>query len=183
MNSLSWYWPLEWPNRVGFHKPTAPALTHGAQAATRRASSPRFAQGGRLELLMQGIWPPSVHSPHNRRSTVVGLASPSGSAHPTTPGPSPSCYRSLGMALRGCAPWVTPGFRTCLRHLLTPWLAGGGRLPPTTERARNSPLNPLPSRAEEWPLRGLLFHAGASEGPASERRADKRWMAWEDVVA
>jgi len=179
MNALSWYWPLEWPNRVGFPKPTAPAQPHGARAASPRASSPRLAQGGRVELLMQGICPLCVHSPHNRRSTVVGLASSGDSAHPTTPGPSPSCYRSLGMALRGCAPWVTPGFRTCLRHLLTPWLAGGGRLTPTTARARNSPLNPLPSRPKEWPLRGLLFHAIASVGPASDVRSTRRTTSQE----
>jgi hypothetical protein len=173
MNALSWYWPEEWPRGVGFHKPTAPAQPRGARAASPRASSPRLAQGGSFESLMQGICPRRVHSPHNRLSNVVGLAPPIGSAHPTTPGPAPSRYRSPGLALRGCAPGVTLRLRTCLRHLLT-LLAGGGRLTPTTARARNSPLNPLPSRVKVWPLRGHLSYSVRSVGPASDEPLTER---------
>ena len=78
------YWPKEWAKTVGFHKPAVrPARPHIASSS--RALSPPLDQGGRVENLMQGIWPQRGHSPHNRLSTVVGLASASCLADPTTP--------------------------------------------------------------------------------------------------
>ncbi len=78
------YGPKEWAKTVGFHKPTVrPARPHIASSS--RASSPPLDQGGRLENLMQGIWQQRGHSPHNRFSTVVGLAQAFALANPTTP--------------------------------------------------------------------------------------------------
>lgn len=78
------YWPKEWAKTVGFHKPAArPVRPHIASSS--RALSPPLDQGGTLENLMQGIWQQRGHSPHNRFSTVVVLASASALANPTTP--------------------------------------------------------------------------------------------------
>ena len=78
------YWPKGWAKTVGFHKPAVrPVRPHITSSS--RASSPPLDQGGRVENLMQGIWQQRSHSPHNRFSTVVGLASSSVLANPTTP--------------------------------------------------------------------------------------------------
>ena len=78
------YCPKEWAKGAGFHKPTVrPVRPHIASSS--RALSPPLDQGGRLENLMQGIWQQRGHSPHNRFSTVVVLASANVLANPTTP--------------------------------------------------------------------------------------------------
>jgi hypothetical protein len=67
MSGLFYCWPQRWAAAVGFHKPTVGGLTPPTSPSWR-ASSPRLGQGGRGETLMQGIWPRSGHSPHNRVS-------------------------------------------------------------------------------------------------------------------
>ena len=87
MKDVFWYCPQEWAKGVGFHKPTVGGLTPPT-LPSQRALSPRLGQGGRVETLMQGIWPRRGHSPHNRISTVVGLEPlPYGLpfSNPTTP--------------------------------------------------------------------------------------------------
>jgi hypothetical protein len=87
MNALSYYWPLRWPAAVGFHKPT-PQAARRRSTPSLRTSSRRLGQGGRVETIMQGIWPRGGHSPHNLVSTVVGLEPlPYGLpfSNPTTP--------------------------------------------------------------------------------------------------
>ncbi len=79
------YGPQVLAERVGLQWPTAGAF---GPASSPRASSPRLDQGGTLETLMQGIWQPRGHSPHNRFSTVVVLASANAFANPTTPAPA-----------------------------------------------------------------------------------------------
>jgi hypothetical protein len=84
MTKLFYYWPKGWAKAAGFHKPTVrPVRPHIASSS--RALSPPLDQGGRLENLMQGIWQQRGHSPHNRFSTVVVLASANVLANPTTP--------------------------------------------------------------------------------------------------
>ena len=85
MNALFYYWPLEWPKGVGFHKPAVRRPGRPHYTTRQRALSPRLVQGGSIEILMQGIWPNRSHSPHNLLSIVVGLTPPCGSTHPTTP--------------------------------------------------------------------------------------------------
>lgn len=75
---MSRYWPMVLAKGVGYQWPTPRDSNH-------RASSPRLEQGGSVEILIQGIWPAADHSPRNRISTVVGLATPGRSAHPTAP--------------------------------------------------------------------------------------------------
>ncbi len=145
------YGPKEWAKRVGFHKPTVrPARPHIASSS--RASSPQLDQGGTLENLMQGIWQQRGHSPHNRFSTVVVLASASVLANPTTPASAVDDKRPLVL------PSTVPAG---LRPLAD---AGGSQVPaaPTRPHARRGwsayaddsgrsefPLEP-PSFAPRW---------------------------------
>jgi hypothetical protein len=136
---------------VGFHKPTA-RLVRPHIASSSRASSPPLDQGGRLENLMQGIWQQRGHSPHNRVSTVVGLAQAYAFANPTTPASAVDDRRPL------VAPSTVPAG---LRPLAD---AGGSQVPaaPTRPPARRGwsayaddsgrsefPLEP-PSFAPRW---------------------------------
>lgn len=109
-------------------------------------------QGGTLENLMQGIWQHPSHSPHNRFSTVVVLASANALANPTTPASAVDDRRPL------VAPSTVPAG---LRPLAD---AGGSQVPsaPTRPPARRGwsayaddsgrsefPLEP-PSFAPRW---------------------------------
>ena len=145
------YWPKEWAKAVGFHKPAVrPDGPHIASSS--RASSPPLDQGGTLENLMQGIWQLGSHSPHNRFSTVVVLASANALANPTTPASAVDDRRPL------VAPSTVPAG---LRPLAG---AGGSQVPsaPTRPPARRGwsayaddsgrsefPLEP-PSFAPRW---------------------------------
>jgi hypothetical protein len=162
MSRLFYCWPQRWAAAVGFHKPTVGGLTPPT-SPSQRASSPRLGQGGRLEILMQGIWPHRVHSPHNRISTVVALEPlPYGLpfSNPTTPASavvdpfgSPSVPSGLCPSADAGDSHVRQGGPT------RPPLGEGGRLTPTTGGARHSPLNLLPSRPEGRRLRRLSILA------------------------
>jgi hypothetical protein len=105
---------------VGFQWPTAGAF--GSPASSSRASSPPLDQGGTLENLMQGIWQHRSHSPHNRFSTVVVLASSCGLANPTTPASAVGDRRPL------VAPSTVPSGLCPLAD------AGGSQVPPAPTR-------------------------------------------------
>lgn len=116
MNILFYCWPLKWPKGVGFHKPTVRRPSRPHCTTRQRALSPRLVQGGRFEILMQGIWPNRSHSPHNLISTVVGLATPIGSAHPTTPTSTP-VGRSRPLGPTGVPSGLCPSVDAGVSHV------------------------------------------------------------------
>lgn len=180
MNGLSYYWPLRWSAAVGFHKPTV-------RAARRRSSSSHLAssrwldQGGRVGMLIEGIWQeeemmvepftPQSHSDvvGSLRLRLLG---------PDHPRPSAVLADTLGAA--GRSPLRTRGCRWCLWHLLHPTLGEGGRLTPTTAGARLSSLNLLPRARKEGGCAAGLFCAtsksrDARNGRPGPSQSDGRW--------
>ncbi len=82
--------PKVWAERVGFQWPTP-------HASSRRASSPRLEQGGRLETLIRGIWMQASCLTPQSGFDCRRLAPPGGFTNPTTPA-SADVDHSLSLA-------------------------------------------------------------------------------------
>ena len=163
MKDVFWYCPQEWAKGVGFHKPAG----YPATSSSRRASSPRLDQGGRVGTLMEGIWKEAngmikLSTPQSRSDVVVSLRLRlRGGDHPRPDGVPSS---PIGPA--GRSPLGARGFRACLRHSLHPPLGGGGRLTATTWGARLSSLTSF--------LRALAVGGCAARYLSSDRQSAGR---------